>query len=477
VLNQELLTVEKKRNFDKDKDTICALSTASGRGGIAVVRVSGDKSWELIKNLAPNFLQEPDSHRVYFTKLYNLEQLIDEVIVTFFAEGKSFTGEATVEISCHGSPIVTQKIINTLISYGARQAEPGEFTYRAYMNGKIDLIQAESILNLIESQSSQAANMSARQLGGELTHKVDLILNNLLKVGAHLEAQIDFVEQDIEPKELELLSHQLKRSSEEINDLISSYDRGLLLKEGLNVVLLGEPNVGKSSLLNKITQQNLAIVTEIPGTTRDIVSGKKSINGVEVLFHDTAGIRDSVDIIEKMGIERSLSFAKKGDLIFWVMDSTQLGIGQLELEELRDKKFIIIFNKMDKIANIQEFKNVSNDFLNLLKVEYKLLPEKVLYLSTLDSNSCNQIDLILSEILDTSFYENSPVLMSTRQFDLLSRAKFLVDESLQLLNQSESPELIVFELKEAIVLIHQLLGRVYDDQIMDTLFNEFCLGK
>ncbi len=465
--------------FDKDKNTICALSTASGRAGIAVIRVSGPLAWSTVKQICSPLPSLIESHRAYFTKIFDKNAVVDEVLLTFFSEGKSFTGEETVEISCHGSPYLTQKIVNMLISLDCRHAEPGEFTYRAFMNGRIDLIQAESVLNLIDSQSQRSANLAQRQLQGELSGEIHFIIEELLTIGAHLEAQIDFSEEDILPSESDILKTRLQNVMSKTENLISTYGRGRLIKDGVNVVLLGEPNVGKSSLLNSLLAEDKAIVTNIAGTTRDVVTGGKLINGVVVNFYDTAGLRDTNDPIEEIGISKSKKTIGHADIIFLIVEASlpRFFDPSFFSDFLKNKEVVVVFNKIDLVESDTIIDLAQSEFLDLIRNELESQDISGVCISALTGHGVDELTGIIEKFIGQDFSENSVSVVSSRQYELLLESFKGMDAALKLLENSESPEFTVFEVKNAVISLHRMVGKVYDDQIMDRVFSEFCLGK
>ena len=462
----------------KDQDTICALSTPPGHGGIAVIRISGSQSLDCVRKLCLNLPKKVESHKVYFTRLNECQtqNIIDEALITYFAIGRSFTGEDTVEISCHGSQFVVQKVINELIVSGCRLAEKGEFTYRAFMNNRLDLIQAESVLNLIQSQSQRSSRQALRQLQGDLSKRIENIEQELLLVGAHLEAQIDFIEQDIEPLEESLLRTCLLRIKEDIEKLINTYNKGRLLREGVHAVFIGRPNVGKSSLLNALLNEERAIVTDIPGTTRDVVSGNLMIEGVQVKLFDTAGIRNSENPIEKIGIERTFETIKKADVVFVVTDFTDLDLPDFNAAWFEEKPIYFLINKADKADNAQTLDSVKKQFLFKIESFFKTSCE-VFTISATQKKGLNHIEDILERIVINDLDEESLLVVSSRQFECLKESLSFIEQAIDQLLNRESPEFAAFEVRNAVLSVHRLLGKEYDDQIMDKVFSEFCLGK
>lgn len=455
----------------KDNDTICALSTAPGLGGIAVLRVSGSQSALVTRGLCPFLPSAPESHRVYYGHLIDpvSKQELDEVLVTYFAHGRSFTGEETIEISCHGGTTVSSQILDALIKSGARLAERGEFTYRAFMSGKIDLVQAESILQLIESQSTRAARLAYRQLRGDFSNLLVSIEDDLIWVLANLEANIDFAAEDIEVAATDLLLNRLNKGLNNVENLLKTYQKGRLIRDGLEVALVGAPNVGKSSLLNYILGEDRAIVTEIPGTTRDFVEGRISIGGHAVSFIDTAGLRETADVVEKHGIEKTNEILKRADLVFYVFDSSEPFsrdcLNVLTPEIL--KKAVLILNKSDvatgELAN-PEF--ISN-----------LMQTPVIATSALKKVGREMLFQKVESVLSEQLFEDSTVVMNARHFELLEKMRESMVRARNQIAEVSSPEFIAFELQDSLYAIHEILGKKFDDQVMDRVFKEFCLGK
>lgn len=452
--------------LNRDKDTICALASAQGLAGISVVRVSGPQAVSICRNICPFLPSEPESHRVYYGKIKDPSDhsAVDEVLASYFAHGRSFTGEDTIEISLHGNPTLVNRCLDLLVDSGARLAERGEFTFRGFMNGRIDLVQAESVLDLIQSQSRKAAALSLRQLEGHLSSQLKEIKLQVTEILAHLEANIDFSSEDIEVATKDHLVAQTKKVGAQIDQLIAGYRAGKILKSGYQVVLVGRPNVGKSSLLNALLEEEKAIVTSIEGTTRDLIEGRFFLEGYQIDLTDTAGMRESSDEIEMMGQSRARSRMDQADLVLMVLDgSTKLQAEDHKLlETLPKDRTLYVLNKIDQGRKV-DFDSSSNQALEVSAKNRSGLEELKRHL----------LQRLLAEIPT----EESAVSLNSRHFNHLTRAKKMLDESLTLMVNDQSPDLIALELHEALREIYGILGEVYDDQVMDQVFNQFCIGK
>ena len=474
--------------MNPDQQTICAISTPSGTGGISVIRLSGSLAISIIRNYCHFIPENPESHRAYYGSFVAGDQ-IDEVVCTYFKKGKSFTGEETFEISCHGNPRICQEILSLLVAKGSRLANRGEFTYRAFMNGRIDLVQAESVLSLIESQSKLAAKQSLRQLHGNLSKDLESIEDDLTWCLAHMEASIDFSTEGIEVVDLSELKYKLSQILARVDKLIQSYSTGRIVKDGFRLVLAGLPNVGKSSLLNLILEEDKAIVTEIAGTTRDLVEAAFFVDGIKVQIVDTAGLRDSEDVVEKIGIERSHKAQSEADGILFIFDSSQ----KLSPEDLKVLKNIsvqnptaqlfLVGNKADKYVGSQT--QQTHDILDQLKLEKmenlqglnQSLKDRLVIVSALDKTSGQLIkDLLKQGVLSFEF-EDQSVISQQRHYENLLVTRNCTNACLGLVDQAASPELTSLELKEALLKVQETLGKRFDDQIMDRVFKEFCIGK
>ncbi len=453
-------------NPARDKDTICAVATPPGLGGISVVRVSGSQALNITRKLAPFIPSTADSHKAYYGHLLrpqNLEK-IDEVLVTCFEAGRSFTGEETVEISCHGSPVILTEVLKELIQNGARMADPGEFTFRAFFNGRIDLVQAESVLSLIESKSTSEARNSLRQLEGGLSAEIKAFQKSCLKWLAHIEAGIDFSEEGLEVLSPQEMALEIASLRSDLSKLLDGYQRGRLFREGFRAILLGAPNVGKSSLLNALLREDRSIVTAVPGTTRDLVEGWIEVEGVRVSFLDSAGLRTTDDEIERAGVHRARQAIERSDLIFYVVDADNgpnlEDLGELESLKQAKKDFVVVFNKTDLrapsgIENIPWIGVTAND------------PKAARH---------QLVEIVQARLRDVGAFEGL-MLSQARHFESLRAANASLFESRSLLIEGRGFELVALGIKEALLEFQNVLGERFDEQIIDQIFKEFCLGK
>jgi len=469
------------------EDTIAAVVSPRGRGGISVIRVSGPNCLKICRNSCGFIPFNPEAHKIYFGffRRSNGERL-DQVVIAYFAAGKSFTGEETLEISCHGNPVITSEILEELIFSGARIAERGEFSYRAFMNGKVDLVQAESILTLIEADSKKATNLALRQLSGELSNKLLEIEADLIQLLANLEAGIDFSTEDIVPFSGIEIETGFNSVLENINFLLSSYKQGKLYSEGIRVALVGKPNVGKSSLLNLFLKKDRAIVSEEAGTTRDIVDGAFVHEGIKFEFVDTAGIRNSsINKIEKLGIHRSISAAAEADVIFFVYDIST-GFNDDDLLAWENVKIdssqpcYFLGNKVD-LLNGKDLDLEPLTYIEQLRVflgsKFEICKGDFFLIS---SQSLVQRDVVLNSLMkffELNMSSESAVVSNARHFDLLSDANRQVLAAMNQFKKGVGEEFLTLELRSALQSILSILGKHYDDQILDKIFKEFCLGK
>lgn len=448
-------------------DTIVAISTSLGVGAISIVRLSGNDAINIVnKCFEGKDLTKVDSHTIHYGFIKNETERIDEVLVSIMRAPKTYTTEDIVEINCHGGIITTKQVLETMLNAGARLAEPGEFTKRAFLNGRIDLIESEAIMDLIESKSSEAKKMALSQLYGDLSKLITSFRDRLKNLLSSIEVNIDYPEYyDIEIVTEEKIEKEIKSMKEELKNLIERSKSSSIIKNGIQTVILGRPNVGKSSILNKLLDEEKAIVTNVAGTTRDIVEGQTYIDGILIKFIDTAGIRKTDDIVEKIGVEKSLKAVEDADLIILVLNNNEeLTTEDLEiLEKTKDKQRIIVINKKDLERNIK-------------------LPENLENVVETDTNSIEGIDSLKSKIkemfdLEKITTKDYTYLSNSRQISLITKAYQSILSAEKSLNESLPIDLIAIDLKECFDLLGQVIGISYTDEIIDNLFENFCVGK
>ena len=468
----------------QDKDIICALATPPGEGAVALIRLSGKGAFKVGRNCCPFLPEKIKSHHIYFGTFKHPEskEALDEVLVFCFEEGRSFTGEESIEISCHGGVYLSSVILEALVSAGARMAEKGEFSYRSFMNGKMDLLQAESVLELIQSRSPKAHRQAMRGLKGALSTELSLLEKNLLKLLSHLEASIDFSDQEIEPFSWEQQQAALEEIQKRVIKIVKGFQQGRINREGFSVILLGAPNAGKSSLFNCLIQEDKAIVTKHPGTTRDILSARLLLNQREFCLKDTAGFRESPDIVEKKGIEKVFEELSHSDLCLFLVEGSLPFEEQsvFGLEQLDESKTIVVFSKSDRLGS-SEKKLFLEKFICFCeeKEAIKKFSEKVqqqpLWLSSRTGEGIEELKETLSR---KSEREIGEVFLSTpRQRESLEKMNSFLDQAKILFDKKASPEFIAFELQSALSVLYGLLGKEYNEEVIQQIFKEFCIGK
>lgn len=469
---------------DKDEQTICALATPVGASAISVVRLSGPRAFEIIKNACPGLSDKKlESHKCYFTKIKNdKKENIDEVLVAVFADKKSYTGEPSVEINCHGNMIIVENILSRLYQLGARSAGRGEFTYRAFMNDKIDLVQAEAVLSVIESQSQKSLTVSLRQLAGQASKNFLSIESELIWCLAHIEASIDFSTEGLDIVDGNVLIEKIKFIGTQLRQITESYRAGKIIKDGLKIVFMGQPNVGKSSLLNLIVEMDKAIVTSVAGTTRDIIESSTIYKGLKIMVSDTAGIRPTTDVVEKIGVEKSIREAASADVCVYIFDCSR-GLSaedELLISRITNKNVLFVGNKSDLLDPKQTeiVFSETRKKLQLLSLQNSLIQDYgVVFISALDQSCRDQLLLRVTEEIKNLDFLNESLISSARQFEMSEEALEAVGRVVVELEQNAGAEFVAQTLKGALLSIQKILGHSYDDQIMDRVFKEFCLGK
>ena len=456
-------------------DTICALSTPAGTGGISVIRVSGENAFDITNKIFSSKSQkniiDMKGYTISFGYIKDDEaNILDEVLVSKFIAPNSFTGENVIEISCHGGMAVVKMIIKELLKNGARLAENGEFTKRAFLNGKVDLSQAEAIIDIINASDEYNVYSGENQLQGKLSSKINAIRDKLINATANIIAVIDYPEEDIDELATKDIVSILEHSKEEINYLIDSYNTGKIIKEGAKIVICGKPNVGKSSLLNALLNENRAIVTDIAGTTRDIIEESVNINGLKAQIIDTAGIHDSSDIVESIGIEKAYQKINEADLILFILDtSAELSFEDIEIaKKIKDKNTFIILNKtdLDKKIDITPITDIIEK-AQLIQLSAK----ELIGINEL----CEKIkNTILSGEIDI---KNEIYVTNERHYEKLTASLLYIERAINDLKNGIFPDIVSIEIENAISALGEITGLTVSEEIINNIFSRFCLGK
>lgn len=456
--------------------TIVAISTAPGLGGIGIIRLSGDKCFEVLDKIFkpknPQKIEEIEGYKMKYGKIINPENnnMIDEVLVSYFKAPKSYTSENMCEINSHGGNIILRKILELCLSNGAILAEPGEFTKRAFLNGRIDLTQAEAIIDLINAKSSKEAQESANQLEGYLSKKINEIRENLLDLMVNIEANIDYPEYDVEEVSYKNAEEILEGVKLDLEKLSKSFENGKIIKDGIKISIIGSPNAGKSSLLNRILKEDRAIVTDIEGTTRDLIEEQVIIEGIPFKIIDTAGIRDTDNKVEKIGIEKSKKVAEESDVVIAVFDnSKKLDKQDKEiLNIIKNKKAIIILNKID-------LKNDNPETLTEIQHSEKF----IIKISAKNDIGIDEIynELIRMFNLNEIESNNDVLITNVRHQNLINKAIVATKESIEELKKMEPIDIVSIKIKEILEDLGEITGNNVSEDLIKSIFSKFCLGK
>jgi tRNA modification GTPase len=462
-----------------NEETICAISTAPGMGAIAVIRISGPEAFFLSDKIfkaasAGKDISTAESHTALYGTIHQDERLIDEVVVTVFRGPNSFTGEDIVEISCHGSVYIQQKIIHILLSLGCRMAEPGEFSRRAFMNGKMDLSQAEAIADLIASTSASNHKLALQQMRGGFSRELDKLRSDLLHFVTLIELELDFSEEEVEFANRKDLNDLAEKLEKHLHRLMDSFQLGNALKNGVPVAIVGETNAGKSTLLNQLLNEERAIVSEIHGTTRDVIEDTVNIGGITFRFIDTAGIRKTQDEIEIMGIERTYQKIEQAHIVLWIIDSTKVTehiewmAGKI-IPRAVGKTLMIIFNKADKTT--KEEKLVLDEmFKNYTKIR--------IHISARDGDNLDILRAKLLEVAGLPDMERQDIVVTNlRHFEALSLAHQAILRVQHGLRDNQSSEFLSQDIRECLHHLGQITGIITSDEVLQNIFKNFCIGK
>ena len=453
-----------KMKFINSNDTICAIATGGSISAIAVIRISGLNAIEIVNKIFSKDISKSKSHTIHFGTVRDQNKVIDEVLVSIFKNHRSYTGEESVEISCHGSVFIQQRIIHLLIKNGCRSAEPGEFTLRAFRNNKIDLSQAESVADLIASDSVSTHVTAMKQLRGGISKKLSVLRTELIDFASLIELELDFSEEDVEFANKNKLKQLLWKIKNEIEDLINSFEIGNAIKNGIPIVILGAPNVGKSTLLNCLVEDEKAIVSNIPGTTRDLIEDEIFLKGIKFRIVDTAGLRKTTDVIEKLGIEKSIKKAKKSSIIIYIIDPTQNINVQLEgLEKIKEstKSYIVtVVNKSD---------------LNT-KINTKL--KDLAYISAIKNKGIDNLkNTIVNRINSKNKFSDKTTITNIRHVNELKLTLDEIDIIISGVENNITNDFLSSNIRQSLYHLGIITGEVTNDKILENIFGKFCIGK
>lgn len=447
------------------EDTIVAISSSAGAGAISIIRLSGSDALNIASKVFTKDLTEVDTHTMHYGYIKDGEEKIDEVLVSVMKSPKTFTREDIVEINCHGGLATTNKVLEILLENGARLAEPGEFTKRAFLNGRIDLLEAEATMDLISSRAESTRKISINTLTGETSNLIKDLRKELVQIISNIEVNIDYPEyEDIEVLTNNSILPSVKKFKEKLEDIIQKSEDSKIIKEGIKVGIIGKPNVGKSSLLNSLLEEEKAIVTDIPGTTRDIVEGSLVLGGIPLNIIDTAGIRKTEDTVEKKGVEKSLSIIDTADLIIYILNNNE-EITEEEkelLNKIKDKKKIIVVNKIDLETRLD-----------------KKILDSYIEISVKENIGVNKIKEEIKRLFSIGDIITNDVtyLSNARSIALLKKSLKSINEAEEEITINNPIDIVELSLKDAWSSLGEIIGETYTEELLDELFSRFCLGK
>ncbi|MBO2827403.1 tRNA uridine-5-carboxymethylaminomethyl(34) synthesis GTPase MnmE [Staphylococcus aureus] len=458
-----------------DLDTITSISTPMGEGAIGIVRLSGPQAVEIADKLykGKHLLNDVPSHTINYGHIIDPEskEVVEEVMVSVLRAPKTFTREDIIEINCHGGILTINRVLELTMTYGARMAEPGEFTKRAFLNGRIDLSQAEAVMDFIRSKTDRASKVAMNQIEGRLSDLIKKQRQSILEILAQVEVNIDYPEyDDVEDATTEFLLEQSKEIKQEINHLLDTGAQGKIMREGLSTVIVGKPNVGKSSMLNNLIQDNKAIVTEIAGTTRDVLEEYVNVRGVPLRLVDTAGIRETEDIVEKIGVERSRKALSQADLILFVLNNNE-ALTQEDYtlyEVVKNEDVIVIVNKMDLEQNIDinEVKDMIGD-------------TPLIQTSMLKQEGIDELEIQIRDLFFGGEVQNQDMtyVSNSRHISLLKQARQTIQDAIDAAESGVPMDMVQIDLTRTWEILGEIIGETASDELIDQLFSQFCLGK
>ncbi|HCZ8192601.1 TPA: tRNA uridine-5-carboxymethylaminomethyl(34) synthesis GTPase MnmE [Staphylococcus aureus] len=458
-----------------DLDTITSISTPMGEGAIGIVRLSGPQAVEIADKLykGKHLLNDVPSHTINYGHIIDPEskEVVEEVMVSVLRAPKTFTREDIIEINCHGGILTINRVLELTMTYGARMAEPGEFTKRAFLNGRIDLSQAEAVMDFIRSKTDRASKVAMNQIEGRLSDLIKKQRQSILEILAQVEVNIDYPEyDDVEDATTEFLLEQSKEIKQEINRLLDTGAQGKIMREGLSTVIVGKPNVGKSSMLNNLIQDNKAIVTEVAGTTRDVLEEYVNVRGVPLRLVDTAGIRETEDIVEKIGVERSRKALSQADLILFVLNNNE-ALTQEDYtlyEVVKNEDVIVIVNKMDLEQNIDinEVKDMIGD-------------TPLIQTSMLKQEGIDELEIQIRDLFFSGEVQNQDMtyVSNSRHISLLKQARQTIQDAIDAAESGVPTDMVQIDLTRTWEILGEIIGETASDELIDQLFSQFCLGK
>jgi len=457
-----------------NNDTIIALATSSGLGAIAVIRLSGEDAIKIVNKFFQSKFKNKDltkvkSHTIHLGNITDSKNIIDEVLVSVFKNPHSYTGENVVEINCHGSVYIQQEILQLFIKNGVRNANPGEFTLRAFLNGKMDLSQAEAVADLISSNSAASHQVALQQMRGGFSTEIQNLRQQLLNFASLIELELDFAEEDVEFADRTEFKNLISKISNVLKRLIDSFALGNVLKNGIPVAIVGQPNVGKSTLLNALLNEEKAIVSEIAGTTRDAIEDEIIIEGVSYRFIDTAGIRQTEDIVESIGIKKTLSTIDKAQLVLHLIDASKIELLKERISELEEKypskKILTIINKADLLSE-EKMTNLNSEFSNLI------------ILSAKNKTGIHKLTTTLTQLANKGALSNNETIVSnSRHFEALNNAYNSIKEVQKGIDTNVSTDLFAIDIRQALFHLGEITGEVTTEDLLGNIFANFCIGK